>query len=80
MNRIPSAFGQTEEDGVIGYMCLTDFECELGCAKGGNVVYPSERDLRETCRCIPQCGIAKVRVIGVEVLQESNYDIPNSQL
>lgn len=81
MSRVPTAFG-CDESGVIGYMCLTDFEHELGCAKGGNVIYPSESDLRENCRCIPQCGVVKVKVIGVEVLQESDYDAviyqPNS--
>ena len=61
------------ELGVTGYMCLTDFEWELGCAMGGNTVYPSEKNLRETCRCIPQCGVAKVKVVGVDILQESDF-------
>ena len=58
---------------VVGYMCLTDFECELGCAMGGNVVYPSEGDLREHRKCVPECGIAKVEVTGLEIIQESDY-------
>ena len=65
-------FSDDDDGGVLGYMCLTDFECELGCAMGGNHVYPSEADLRRNATCLDQCGIAKVRVIGVEVIQESN--------
>ena len=64
---------------VIGYMCLTDFECELGSAMGGNVVYPSERDLRKHCKCIPQCGIAKVRVVGLKIIQEATFDAAISE-
>ena len=60
---------------VTGYMCLTDFECELGMACGGNVVYPSEKNLRKHRKCIPTCGIAKVEVTGIEVLQEPDYDL-----
>lgn len=61
------------ELGVTGYMCLTDFEHELGCAMGGNTVYPSERNLRVNCRCIPQCGAVEVKVIGTEILQEPDF-------
>ena len=60
------------EDGTAeGYMCKTDFECELGAAKGGNVVYPSEQDLRESKPCVDSCGIVKVKVVAVEIIQES---------
>lgn len=58
---------------VFGYMCLTDFECELGAAKGGNGVYPSIEDLRENRKCVDQCGIAKVKVECVEIIQEPDY-------
>ena len=58
---------------VIGYMCLTDFECELGMACGGNTVYPSERNLRKHRKCVPECGIAKVEVIGLEIIQEADF-------
>lgn len=70
----PRSLWAEEDGGVIGYMCLTDFEDELGCAQGGNTVFPSERDLRETRRCIPQCGIVKVRVIGIEIVQAPDFD------
>ena len=64
----------SEEDGsVIGYMCKVDYECELGAAAGGNVVYPIVEDLKERRRCVDECGIVKVAVSLVEVVQEENY-------
>ena len=79
MSKGPTPWNEDEDGGVIGYMCLTDFEIELGAAKGGNVVYPSEQNLREECRCVGQCGIAKVLVIGVDVIQEPDmsFEIPD---
>jgi hypothetical protein len=65
-------FGEVDGS-VVGYMCLTDFEDELGGAQGGNTVFPSETDLRETRRCVAQCGIVKVQVIGLEIVQEPIY-------
>lgn len=63
-----------EEDGcVTGYMCKIDFECELGCAKGGNRVYPSVADLRENRKCVDECGIVEVRVYCSRVIQESDF-------
>ena len=55
-------------------MCKVDFECELGAAMGGNLVFPSIEDCRKHRKCVDQCGIVKVRVSGVEVVQEENYD------
>lgn len=65
------------EDGTIveGYMCLVDYECELGGASGGNVVYPSLEDIRERRTCISECGIVKVAVVAIEIVQEPNYDL-----
>lgn len=59
-----------EEDGsVIGYMDKTDWECELGAASGGNVVYPSVEDLKRHAGCHESCGIVKVKVsfLSVEI-------------
>lgn len=50
------------QDFVIGYMCLTDFEWELGLASGGNVIHPSVEDLKKRRKCVASCGIAEVRV------------------
>jgi hypothetical protein len=51
-----------EDDFVLGYMCLVDFECEIGAALDGNKVYPSERSLREHMPCVEDCGIVEVKV------------------
>lgn len=52
-----------EEDGkVIGYMCLIDFEWEIGAASGGSKVYPSVEDLKADHTCWAGCGIVEVRV------------------
>ncbi|MTH96538.1 hypothetical protein [Roseibium sp. RKSG952] len=56
-----------------GYMCKTDFDCELGRAKGGNPVYPSIEDLKESRSCWNECGIVKVRVEHVETILEDNF-------
>jgi hypothetical protein len=58
---------------VYGYMCKTDYECELGMAAGGNMVYSSEEDLRENRSCVEECGVVKVKIHLAEVIQESNY-------
>lgn len=68
----PAARSWFSEDGTAeGYMCKTDFECELGMAKRGNCVYASEQDLRENRPCVASCGIVKVKVVAVEIIQES---------
>lgn len=61
---------------TIGYMCKVDFDHELGAAKGGNVVYPSVEDLRENRNCVNSggCGIVKVKVVGIEVIAEDNFE------
>lgn len=37
---------------VPGWMCYTDFSCELGLAAGGNSIYASEEDLRKHRDCV----------------------------
>lgn len=76
MNDAPTASMWAEEGGdyVIGYMCLTDFECELGGASGGNTVYPSVDDLRKRRSCIASCGIVEVEVRARRIVQEAPHD------
>lgn len=71
-----SGFGAENDDRTIiyGYMCKVDFECELGCALGGNTIYPSIKNLRERRGCVDQCGIVKVAVVAVDIVQETNYN------
>lgn len=56
-----------------GFMCKTDFECEAGAAEGGVTVYPSEENLRERRPCAASCGIVRVRIVAVEVVQEESW-------
>jgi hypothetical protein len=58
---------------VTGFMCKTDFDCELGAAKGGNLVYASEADLRASRGCLDECGLVEVEVSLVRVIQEDNF-------
>ncbi len=55
---------------AIGYMDKIDFECEVGLADGGNVVYPSIENLKKNKKCVSQCGIVKVEVKLIEVVEE----------
>lgn len=59
-----------EPDGsVIGYMDITDFECELGGALDGSKVYPDLESIKHECKaCIDVCGIVKVKVVALEVI------------
>ena len=64
-----------EDDFVLGYMCLVDFECEIGAADDGNRVYPSERSLRERLDCVEHCGIVEVKVSFVRIVHPGKeYD------
>ena len=70
-----SMWAEDGENFVIGYMCLTDFECEIGAAKGGNSIYPSVHDCKRSRRCVDFCGIVKVKVEALEIVQRpKDYD------
>lgn len=58
------------EDETTGYMCLVDYECELGAAQGGNVVYPSMDDCLKSRKCAKSCGIVEVKVTATKVVKE----------
>lgn len=76
MSAVPttSMWAEDNADYVIGYMCLTDFECELGGAIGGNTVYPSAEDLRKRRGCVAECGIVEVEVRARRIVQEASCD------
>ncbi len=64
-----------EEDGsVIGYMCATDWEFEIGAARGGNVIYASPEDAIESRRCIGGCGLVEVEVRFRRVVREGSEE------
>ena len=58
---------------IIGYMDKVDFDYELGAAKGGNRVYPSQKDLEECQPCTQECGIVEVEVRLKRVIAESDF-------
>ena len=53
----------------VGYMDKVDFDHELGAASGGNKVYSSVDDLKHQKPCTKDCGIVKVEIRCVEVVQ-----------
>lgn len=59
---------------IEGYMCKTDFDFELGIASDGIEVYSSIEDLKEWRPCVEGCGIVKVEVRLVEVIQPENFE------
>jgi hypothetical protein len=67
--KFPMGRENPEDTFVDCYMDLVDWECELGMASGGNRVYPSLEDLKEHNRCHEGCGIVKVRVSFLEIVQ-----------
>jgi hypothetical protein len=65
----PRAMGLADS----GFMCKVDFDCELGAAAGGVLVYPSLADLRKHRSCVVECGIIEVKVAFLGVVQEPDY-------
>lgn len=61
-----------KKDIRIGYMCLVDFNFELGEACGGNVIYPSVKDLKANRTCWEECGIVKVNISLDKVISHGN--------
>lgn len=59
------AMNSNTDGSVTGFMCATDWECELGAASGGNRIFPSLEDAKENLKCASVCGIVEVRVTFV---------------
>jgi len=57
-----------------GYMCKTDYEYEVGHARGGNLVYASEEELKKEKLCVFTCGIVKVRIELEEVILKEDLE------
>ena len=62
------------ENVVTGYMCMIDWECEIGAASGGNKIYPSIEDLKASHTCWEGCGIVEVKVHFSKVICEAKED------
>jgi hypothetical protein len=67
---IPMNRDNDEDPFVIGYMCLVDFECELGMASDGNTIYPSIEACKKYRPCTHSCGIVEVAVLFRKIVQE----------
>jgi len=64
-----------DDDGTVTvYICLTDFEFEIGAASGGNRIFPSIEDAREHLRCHEGCGIAAFKIGEGWVVQEGTEE------
>jgi hypothetical protein len=59
---LPQSTNAEEGGAERGYMCLIDWEWELGAASGGNRVYPSVEDLLRCHTCADACGVVEVEV------------------
>jgi len=63
MEDITFSLWEENDDSVIGYMCMIDYECELGIALGGNRVFPSLKDLKQSHPSWEECGIVEVKIL-----------------
>ena len=63
---------------IFGWMCATDFACELGQAQGGSKVYASQKDLLHCRPCTELCGSEKVVTVSQDdfayLLQKAQID------
>lgn len=65
---------------VTGYMDKVSFEYDLGHAACGDKVYPSIKSLKKEQPCTKTCGVVKVQVRLVKVVEEeSAHDLPGSR-
>lgn len=55
------------------FMDKTDWDHEVGEAAGGNKVYASVDDLRESEKCVDECGIVEVEITLVRVIHEDRF-------
>lgn len=67
---VPAGECLAEGKSVLGFMCRTDFDHELGEAADGVRVYPSAATLREHRPCVTECGMVRVRVVLDAVIDE----------
>ena len=67
---------------IPGWMCYTDFSCELGEASGGTSIYASEDNLREFRKCVnsgekwcsPQEVVTMSKEDFLELVEKSGID------
>jgi hypothetical protein len=57
------------------FMCKVDYEHHLEGDSHGTRVFSDIEDLKTHRKCVSQCGIVKVKIELVEVVQDSDYNI-----
>lgn len=60
--------------GMKVFMCMVDYEVELGSAAGGASVYSSLEDLVENRPCVFDCGVMEVEITKVRVVPAEEYN------
>lgn len=73
--KIIQTFFKKQPRYVIGYMCKTDWDFELGNALDGNKIYPSQGSLLANRSCIAECGMVEVEVRLRKVIQKEDFSI-----
>lgn len=61
-------------DTRIGYMCSVDFDWELSEVVDSSPVYSTVEDLKRQRSCWKQCGITKVEVKRIEIIEPENRE------
>ena len=70
----PITMTEDDEGVTLGYMDLTDFECELGMASGGSLVYNSAEEVLSYRKCAIECGVVEVEIRFRRVVLEPKDD------
>lgn len=65
--------GADKDGNVYVYIDGVDWQHEIGCALGGNRVYPSIKDLKEHSKCWQECGIVRIRIEEVEWVAPQDF-------
>lgn len=62
-----------DERVITVFMDKVDFDYEVGKAKGGNRVFPSQEDLEKHMPCTKECGVVEVEIRLKRVIRESEF-------
>jgi hypothetical protein len=68
--------GADETGAVTGFMCLIDWQHEIGQASDGNKVYPSLDALKRHHKMWAECGVVEVEVRAKQVIVPQNIPRP----
>ena len=64
---------EADENGVVrGFMCMVDWQHHAGADARGNMVYWSEKNIKERRKCVSACGIVEVQIKAIRVVSPQN--------